>query len=549
MNEGDVLVAETTAPELIVACKKAGAIVTDMGGMMSHAAIVSREFGIPCIVGTQNASRILKDGDLVEVDANSGLVRVIHKAGIDPDSYQHFGMWKCNPFAEYFWVSWFDKNYLSELGIDISESGVLVLNGGHFFVKKSVVRQAAQFIEGKINSSQIDFFDDFVNFANNLYKTSLDRSNRALEIKDDKDFINEIAEIGKGIMFPWFVGWLFCEVYESHLEQAAAKNGISSDKISEYIPLISTPLMEQQGELRVLKQDLLEKGIWETLKTDPHKVVEYINQDVTLASVFNDHLKKYAWIQILNFLGDDITLENLLDQMTHLSDQENRHEKAPAPSSFEYHAIVSSRLSYLRQTGAEYFSIYTQIVLPKLKKIAYSLGLSHREILEFLPSEINKLLSNTVEPARILDRRQNDNWCVYADMSSELQIIDDKKQVDVLVKSMAPKLDENQDIIKGQVGNKGIATGKVKVILANTEFDKMEVGDVLVTTMTTPDFVILMQKASAIVTDIGGLLCHAAIVSRELNKPCVIGTKFATQLLQDGMEVEVDADNGIIRIL
>ena len=77
MQQGDILVAETTAPELIVACKKAGAIVTDMGGLMSHAAIVSREFGIPCIVGTKNASKILKDGDRVEVDGNSGIVRIL----------------------------------------------------------------------------------------------------------------------------------------------------------------------------------------------------------------------------------------------------------------------------------------------------------------------------------------------------------------------------------------------------------------------------------------------------------------------------------------
>ena len=67
--------------------------------------------------------------------------------------------------------------------------------------------------------------------------------------------------------------------------------------------------------------------------------------------------------------------------------------------------------------------------------------------------------------------------------------------------------------------------------------------------MTTPDFIVLMQKSGAIVTDIGGLLCHAAIVSRELQKPCVIGTKFATQLLKDDMQVEVDADKGVVRII
>ncbi len=74
MDPGDILVAETTAPELMIACRKAGAIVTDMGGLMSHAAIVSREFGIPCIVGTKHASKVLKDGDRVEVDAERGIV-------------------------------------------------------------------------------------------------------------------------------------------------------------------------------------------------------------------------------------------------------------------------------------------------------------------------------------------------------------------------------------------------------------------------------------------------------------------------------------------
>jgi pyruvate, water dikinase len=74
-------------------------------------------------------------------------------------------------------------------------------------------------------------------------------------------------------------------------------------------------------------------------------------------------------------------------------------------------------------------------------------------------------------------------------------------------------------------------------------------GDVLVTGMTRPEFVPLMKLASAIVTDEGGITCHAAIVSRELGKPCVIGTKNATKVLRDGMLIEVDAEKGIVRII
>lgn len=80
VKQGDVLVAETTGPEMMIACKRAGAIVTDEGGLTSHAAIVSRELGIPCIVGTKIATKSLKDGDLVEVNANNGVVRIIKKS-------------------------------------------------------------------------------------------------------------------------------------------------------------------------------------------------------------------------------------------------------------------------------------------------------------------------------------------------------------------------------------------------------------------------------------------------------------------------------------
>lgn len=77
MQHGDILVAQSTDPNLIGFCQKAAAIVTNQGGMLSHAAIISREFGIPCIVGAVYATKVLKNGDLVEVDADKGVVRLI----------------------------------------------------------------------------------------------------------------------------------------------------------------------------------------------------------------------------------------------------------------------------------------------------------------------------------------------------------------------------------------------------------------------------------------------------------------------------------------
>jgi len=103
--------------------------------------------------------------------------------------------------------------------------------------------------------------------------------------------------------------------------------------------------------------------------------------------------------------------------------------------------------------------------------------------------------------------------------------------------------------IKGNVANKGYARGKVKVVLSKKDFEKFEEGEILVTSMTRPEFVPLMKKAAAVITDEGGLTCHAAIVSRELDKPCIIGTKFASNVLKDGDLVEVDANEGIVKII
>lgn len=79
MKKGQVLVSGSTGPEMILACKKAGAIVTDEGGITSHAAIVSRELKIPSVIATKYATKILKDGDLVEVDATRGIVKLLNK--------------------------------------------------------------------------------------------------------------------------------------------------------------------------------------------------------------------------------------------------------------------------------------------------------------------------------------------------------------------------------------------------------------------------------------------------------------------------------------
>lgn len=105
------------------------------------------------------------------------------------------------------------------------------------------------------------------------------------------------------------------------------------------------------------------------------------------------------------------------------------------------------------------------------------------------------------------------------------------------------------DEIYGKCACKGIVNGRVKIVRKLTDFEKFKEGDILVTAMTRPEHMPLIKKAAAIVTDEGGVTCHAAIVSRELGKPCVIGTQSATDMLNDGDLIEVHADEGIVKIM
>ena len=108
---------------------------------------------------------------------------------------------------------------------------------------------------------------------------------------------------------------------------------------------------------------------------------------------------------------------------------------------------------------------------------------------------------------------------------------------------------KNEKMLTGRVASQGYAKGIARIILGREDFDKFNEGEILVTSMTRPEFLPLMKKAAGIVTNEGGVTCHAAIVSRELGKPCIIGTGRATSVIKDGDLVEVRANHGTVRIL
>ncbi len=103
--------------------------------------------------------------------------------------------------------------------------------------------------------------------------------------------------------------------------------------------------------------------------------------------------------------------------------------------------------------------------------------------------------------------------------------------------------------ITGQTAYPGKTKGLVKILKRKDQIHEVKTGEVIVSPMTTPDFLPAMRQAVAFITDEGGITCHAAIIARELKKPCIVGTKFATSIFKDGDLIEVDAYNGTVKLI
>ena len=145
-------------------------------------------------------------------------------------------------------------------------------------------------------------------------------------------------------------------------------------------------------------------------------------------------------------------------------------------------------------------------------------------------------------PKKILQERSK--GCVIFFAQGKIQKILTGKDIAQLSSVF---LSESSDVIKGQSAFGGQTRGTVRVVFDPTNVQKFNQGDILVAPWTRPEYLPIMKKAGAFITDGGGILSHAAIVARELKKPCVIATKQATKLLHDGDLVEVDADQGIVK--
>jgi len=337
----------------------------------------------------------------------------------------------------------------------------------------------------------------------------------------------------------------FDGVFPNMFKNSVKKFDLSSD---EYLDLIVIP---DTSFLCTEEQKLIKLAI-------KQKNGENIDQEL------QDHHEKYEWIatghagkkqiDISYFQKKISELKNLQKSLRHLEtfEEKTRKKNHAVIKKYKFDGGVMLLKQIMDEVGPlhdvrkETFAKSVYYADDVREEIGKKTGYSLEELQLF---ELKELL--LLKKGKKLDRKEIERRSQYIvlDVDHAKNIFhtysgEDAKQI--IDKEFTFEYGD-VDVLHGSCASIGKTRGKVVLVFKRDDFVKVEVGNILVTGMTRPEMMPVMKKVTAIVTDEGGVTCHAAIVSRELGIPCVIGTKFATKILKDGDLVEVDADSGVVR--
>ena len=292
-------------------------------------------------------------------------------------------------------------------------------------------------------------------------------------------------------------------------------------------------------------------------------------EDEEIRQELQEHAGQYAYLGFYLYYGTPYEGEVLKKR---LSEQAEKNEEIEIESQIEFDKKKTQEIIELLNLDAETVRMietikkwsflaneldesYALIIYKNrglFEKIGELLGLTYDEIIEMTLPELVDALEKGEKASGDLKQRLHKRYEDHAIVLEDGRITLFEGDAFEKYRAQEARLDESfyhLSELKGQCASPGLAKGTVKVINGIHDLEKVKKGDVLVAASTVPAFVPAMEKAVAIVTDEGGLLSHAAIVSRELGVPCVVGTKIATKALKDGEMVEVDATNGIVKKL
>jgi phosphohistidine swiveling domain-containing protein len=571
IEKGDILVASMTDPRYLPLMKKAGAIITDEGGITCHAAIVARELKKPCVIGTKIATQVLHDGDLVEVDADNGMVRIIQIKKLVNKKTEEGLLYTGN-----VWFIAFTRNmsfwhqclsnegnfqHAKDFGVNVELQIVSIIKNGtetSAFMHNPNYNKYSEAIIAAVNTKKaiIELKKKYFNLAEKL-KLTLNNVKENFNEESLKLFLNEYRRFTAGLSVTAILGRVGAEKITARLKSL----GYADEKISEIniivtYPMEHTPLFNSQLDLLKIG-GLVQEG-----KIKKNKI------DTALL----EWLHNYAHIPV-NFCEDPWTIDDARNQLNDFMEKNCKKEFQLAEKSHD--ARVKKAKQLLKKIGDETINILAHAIAE---------GTYLNEFRKNIFSQVSLRYRDLFTKIALMSGSENWRDCFYLMPGEMLSIISGKKiSIAMLVKerqlvglgvnekgesillnketvskfynyiskahSTVPEDSPEDKIIKGSSANKGKISGIAKIILSAKDFHKLNVGEILVTTMTSVDFVPVMGRAAAFVTNEGGITSHASIVAREMNKPCVIGTKIATQVLHDGDLVEVNADKGIVRII
>lgn len=330
------------------------------------------------------------------------------------------------------------------------------------------------------------------------------------------------------------------------------------------------PEAELDGVLEVLLAPPT-LGFLQTSERDLLRLFKLARSKTSLRQKLHDYTKKWYWVENSYFQNKVLTPEHFLSQLGQRSGQKNlirlkelenyesqtqrRKEQArkkykiPFPiMSLAKNAVFSIWWQDHRKAGAWWFqSFFDEINNFAAKKI----GMRVDDLYYYTSEEWLRLMTTAIRIPQKLVRKRKKSAVVYVSPTS-YKYFSGRKARAFIRRFQKAIQTRHSDQIKGisvSRGKNAKVTGRVKILTSPRFAGEMKKGDILVAPMTSPDFIVAMRKAKAIITDVGGLMSHAAVVSRELGVPAIVGTKIATKMLKDGDIVEIDVKKGIVKII
>ncbi len=337
-----------------------------------------------------------------------------------------------------------------------------------------------------------------------------------------------------------------------------------SEKFNEihavlFAPVKASFLAREQHDLLKIALLITRRRAAEKLRQHPAAISDY----PVIERQLKHHAQRYFWISNNYAKTPVLTANDFLQRALEEKDPASalRHQGVELKKNKHYKAAVSRKLklpqdiktlvqigetfSYMQDERKKYVLISNHYQNRFLKEIARRTGWPLSDLHYVTFPELTAVLNGKFDRKEAQERRR---FCLCLQTPGHWQIISGKEAENVFQHHFQTHATKT-DVLHGTCANPGYAQGPVKIIRKTHDLVNMKQGDILVASMTRPEMLVAMKKAAAIVTDEGGITSHAAVVSRELGIPCLIGTKSATKWLKDGDGVEVDASQGIIRKL